>query len=126
MKRVERLEDLKPGDRICRSQWTAREYFEYYFNIDDNMYGKDEDGCPLNIHFDRSAWLYWEPPKETVKMCPCFYKVPIFFPDKVFISNGLYANEKEAKKELGKGFISWPAIPNPDGSYDVPVKEESK
>jgi hypothetical protein len=31
----------------------------------------------------------------------------------------LYASEQEARDTLGDSFISWPAIPNKDGMYEV-------
>ena len=38
----------------------------------------------------------------------------------IFISNHLFRSEKDAREHLEYAFVSWPAILNKDGFYEVP------
>ncbi len=39
----------------------------------------------------------------------------------VSVSSTLFSSEKEARDTLRDIFLSWPAIPNKDGMYEVPL-----
>ena len=56
-----------------------------------------------------------EPPKKPRLMAPALLSDI----GHVEMSCYLYASEQEARDTLGDSFISWPAIPNKDGMYEV-------
>jgi len=56
------------------------------------------------------------PPKQKRKMWPALTKGGICFE----ITEQIFESEQQAKDYCDHDFISWPAVPNADGSFDVP------
>ena len=75
-------------------------------------YNKKECSFDMKI-----SWRIWEEPKPKKLMAPAFGMDPSI--DMVSVV-GLFTSENHAKSVLEDDFISWPAIPNADGHYEVP------
>ena len=64
-------------------------------------------------------WELYEEPKKTVKVWPALITNKGGGP-KWGITSSVFVSEEEARYYCGFAFVSFPAVQNPDGSYDVP------
>jgi hypothetical protein len=59
------------------------------------------------------------PPQQKLKLWPAIYNYHNAFGKKA-LTVVLYETEGDARNDLRDIFVSWPAVPNADGSYEVP------
>jgi hypothetical protein len=104
MKFEEVLPALREGKRVKRS--SIRGWLK--LGVSDN--------CNFELqYFLTDDWEVEPEPKKPKLLAPALLSDI----GHVEMSCYLYASEQEARDTLGDSFISWPAIPNKDGMYEV-------
>ena len=77
------------------------------------------DGCKSRVNqvvFDGDIVSEWTEPKKPRLMAPCLHYT---ITKLVVTSSRLYESEEEAKRHYENYFISWPAVVNADGMFEV-------
>ena len=60
-------------------------------------------------------WEVYEEPKKPRLLAPAIYKAV----GRILISCKIFESEEAAREDLGSSFISWPAVANKDGYFEV-------
>ncbi len=107
MKFEEVLPALREGKKVRRKSWAARDYI-----VGGSSY--ELSACSLMA----DDWEVYEEPKKPRLLAPAFVKWEKS--DHPELTAELYESEEVARKEVGKYFVSWPAVANKDGFYEVP------
>ena len=101
----------KDGDKFLDERGNEWEYLLH------GVYVFESDNIGITVEYAHRLTCPLIPPKAKKKMWPalCLNSFGYWVTDKVF------PDEKQAKYILGTNdFVSWPAVPNADGSFEVP------
>jgi hypothetical protein len=109
MKFDEAAEAMLNGKKIKRSCWSIWMSIDTPTSLTVNM-------CEMLA----DDWEVYEEPKKPRLLAPAFVKWEKS--DHPELTAELYESEEIARKEVGKFFLSWPAVANAEGFYSVEGK----
>ena len=115
MNQREIMQALLDGKKVRRKCWEQDSYVHF---VDDRVF-ENKTGLTYGDFSNVRAWELYEEPKKAVFMAPAIFKADDGY---IEVSGKLFVSEEGAKYFYGKRLISWPALPNKEGFYEVPEK----
>lgn len=121
---------IKPGDQsLCGYELKVKEIeapIKYWTVLNvgvSKVFMRDRTGYEDAFPICEQDWLIWEPPPTKNLVAPALvrevYHVQSNQTVQVALGHTLFSSEKEARRYHRDHFISWPALPNKDGFYEV-------
>jgi len=118
MKREEFCKMFKVGDKITASSIHPHYMTITYIGKDTTFMAIDEETLVERCYQKGEWWKLHNPEPKTVKVARSMIKIGEVWQ----ISEAFYGSEQEAK-DGSKFEVVWPAIPDENGFYTVPVEE---
>lgn len=115
--------EIKPGDqthvgkKVHQDTWNPGEWLKILFVGNEQVLAVNDDGHE-EVYLIDEEWELYEEPKQKKLLAPAY----VLYAGFKRVHPALFNNASEAKdffEKMPECFLSWPAIPNAQGYYEV-------